>query len=66
MEAHARGKGDDAMSLVKMLHATSEKAKREYLASDRGVTAVCDSLQTVRMNAFVLAISRGVSAMRFA
>ena len=48
VETHARGKSDDATSLLKVLRAANEKAKREFLATDRGVVAVCDCVLTVR------------------
>jgi len=49
VETHARGKSDDATSLLKVLRAASEKAKREFLATDRGIVAVFDCLLTVRL-----------------
>lgn len=49
METHAKSKdGANAAVLLKTLRAASEKAKREYVGSDRGISAVCECLLKVR------------------
>ena len=49
METRAKSTdGANAAVLLKTLRAASEKAKREFLGSDRGISAVCECLLKVR------------------
>ena len=49
METRAKSTdGANAAVLLKTLRAASEKAKRGFLGSDRGISAVCECLLKVR------------------
>ena len=48
METRAKSTDGANAAVLLTLRAASEKAKREFLGSDRGISAVCECLLKVR------------------